>query len=203
MTTDDRSLERAARAWLEEGPTRAPDRAVDAAFLQVETTSQAPDITAWRLPKVNRTIRFAIVAAVAVIAIAGGAYVLKLPAGQAGAPTAGPAATGPATVEGVWEVTFAHDEMRATGLTDSSEDNPANYGHFNLDLHGGFFQLTQLDGPKATDSGQYRVSGGMLTFTYVSREPIDMPFTVTATTLTIGRGGPVYLHVKPWTRVGP
>jgi len=31
--TDDRSLERAARSWLESGPTEAPDHAVDAALV--------------------------------------------------------------------------------------------------------------------------------------------------------------------------
>ena len=30
--TDDRSLERAARSWIEDGPTRAPDRVVEAAL---------------------------------------------------------------------------------------------------------------------------------------------------------------------------
>ena len=32
--TDDRSLERAARSWLESGPTQAPERAVEAASLR-------------------------------------------------------------------------------------------------------------------------------------------------------------------------
>ena len=41
--TDDRSLERAARSWLEEGPTRAPDRPVDAALARIQTTRQERD----------------------------------------------------------------------------------------------------------------------------------------------------------------
>ena len=41
--TDDRSLERAARSWLEVGPTQAPDRAVEAALLRIETTPQERD----------------------------------------------------------------------------------------------------------------------------------------------------------------
>ena len=46
---DDRSLERAARSWLEAGPTQAPDRAVEAALLQIETTSQERDLRIpWR-----------------------------------------------------------------------------------------------------------------------------------------------------------
>ena len=38
--TDDRWLERAARSWLETGPTEAPERAVEAALLRIETTTQ-------------------------------------------------------------------------------------------------------------------------------------------------------------------
>ena len=34
--TDDRTLERAARSWLEEGPNRAPDRPVEAALSRIE-----------------------------------------------------------------------------------------------------------------------------------------------------------------------
>ena len=39
--TDDRSLERAARSWLEAGPTQAPDRAVEAALLPINTTRRS------------------------------------------------------------------------------------------------------------------------------------------------------------------
>ena len=42
--TDDRSLERAARTWLETGPTRAPDSAVERALLTIETTPQVRDL---------------------------------------------------------------------------------------------------------------------------------------------------------------
>src|SRR5262249_45014914 len=38
--TDDRSIDRAARSWLEAGPTQAPDPAVDAALLRIQTTNQ-------------------------------------------------------------------------------------------------------------------------------------------------------------------
>jgi hypothetical protein len=41
--TDDRSLERAARSWLEEGPARAPERTVQAALERIERTSQERD----------------------------------------------------------------------------------------------------------------------------------------------------------------
>ena len=52
--TDDRSLERAARSWLESGPTEAPDRAVDAALLRIQTTRQdRVTPVPWRLPKMD------------------------------------------------------------------------------------------------------------------------------------------------------
>jgi hypothetical protein len=47
--SDDRLLERNARAWLERGPTDAPDRVVEAALLAIETTNQERDLRIpWR-----------------------------------------------------------------------------------------------------------------------------------------------------------
>jgi len=45
--TDDRSLERVARTWLEIGPTQAPDRPVEAALALIEHTAQE---RAWPRP---------------------------------------------------------------------------------------------------------------------------------------------------------
>jgi hypothetical protein len=45
--TDDRSLERAARTWLEIGPTQAPDRPVETALALIEHTAQE---RAWPRP---------------------------------------------------------------------------------------------------------------------------------------------------------
>ena len=66
--TDDRSLERAARSWLEEGPTRAPDRPVDAALARIQTITQERDL---RIPWRPRTMmdRLAVAAVSAVLAI--------------------------------------------------------------------------------------------------------------------------------------
>ena len=61
--TDDRSLERAARSWLEEGPTQAPEQPVDAALARIQTTSQERDLRIpWRLRTMNPMARLAIVA---------------------------------------------------------------------------------------------------------------------------------------------
>lgn len=69
--TDDRSLERAARTWLEAGPTQAPDRAVDAALLRIDATTQERDLRVpWRLPS-TITNRLALVVAAIVVLVAG------------------------------------------------------------------------------------------------------------------------------------
>ena len=72
--TDDRSIERAARSWLETGPTEAPDRAVEAALLRIETTRQERDLRVpWRLPTMTTPARVAAAAVIGVLLI-GGAY---------------------------------------------------------------------------------------------------------------------------------
>ena len=75
---DDRSLERAARAWIEEGPTVAPDRAVEATLAQIETTKQdRRQVIRWRLHGIGQTTRFLALAAVVVSAAVGGAILLS------------------------------------------------------------------------------------------------------------------------------
>ena len=88
--TDDRSLERAARSWLESGPTEAPDRAVEAALLRIQTTRQDRVIPVlWRLPTMNAFGRlFAGLATVALVAVVG--LVALRPGGGPGAPVASP-----------------------------------------------------------------------------------------------------------------
>ena len=70
--TDDRSFERAARSWLEIGPTQAPERAIDAAFLEIASTPQERD---WhvprRLPHMSQTIRLLAGAAIIAVALVG------------------------------------------------------------------------------------------------------------------------------------
>ena len=75
--TDDRSLERAARSWLENGPTEAPDRAVEAALLRIETTPQERDLRIpWRLPKMTTPARVAAAAVIGVLAVGGAFFML-------------------------------------------------------------------------------------------------------------------------------
>jgi hypothetical protein len=91
--TDDRSLERAARSWLEAGPTEAPDRAVEAALLRIQTTSQERDLRIpWRLTKMTTPARVATAAVIGVLVVGGALFMLGRP-GQSGVGGPGPTAT--------------------------------------------------------------------------------------------------------------
>ena len=102
--TDDRSLERAARSWLDEGPTRAPDRPVEAALARIQTIRQERDLRVpWRLPSMNGASRLlagaasiAVVLVIGVIAISPG-----LVPGIGGPPTPTPAPTPSPAMSGV------------------------------------------------------------------------------------------------------
>lgn len=75
--SDDRSVERSIRSWLEEGPTMAPDRPVEAALSRIEQTAQEwGPLAPWRLPTMHPLMRFASAAVIAAIAVAGALYVL-------------------------------------------------------------------------------------------------------------------------------
>ena len=75
--TDDRSLERAARSWIEAGPTQAPDRAVEAALLRIQTTPQERDLRIpWRLPKMTTPARVAAAAVIGVLLVGGAFFTL-------------------------------------------------------------------------------------------------------------------------------
>jgi hypothetical protein len=85
---DDRSLERAARSWIEAGPTQAPDRPIDAALRRIQTTPQERDLRIpWRFPPMNPAARLAGAALVAVVAI-GAVYIAFRPASGFGGPNA-------------------------------------------------------------------------------------------------------------------
>jgi hypothetical protein len=101
--TDDRSLERAARSFIEPGPTQAPDRPVEAALLRIQTTNQERDWhVPWRTRPMNQTTRLLAGAAAIAVVLLGGVLLLR-PGGSTGpaaqppssAPSASPAATGP------------------------------------------------------------------------------------------------------------
>jgi hypothetical protein len=76
--TDDRSLERAARSFIEPGPTRAPEAAVERALDVIQTTRQERDLRILRrFSTMTMTARVAAAAVVGVIAIGGAAFLLR------------------------------------------------------------------------------------------------------------------------------
>ena len=80
--TDDRSLERAARSFIEPGPTRAPEAAVAAALVAVQTTRQERDLRVpWRTSAMPIPARLAAAAIALAIVVVGGAVLLR-PTGQ-------------------------------------------------------------------------------------------------------------------------
>jgi hypothetical protein len=100
--TDDRSLERAARSWLEAGPTQAPDRAMEAALLRIQTTPQERDLRIpWRLPKMTTPARVAAAAVIGVLAIGGALFVFRPGGSSVGGPGPTPRSTSSPTMSPV------------------------------------------------------------------------------------------------------
>jgi hypothetical protein len=78
--TDDRSLERAARSWLEVGPSAAPEAAVEAALARIQTTPQERDLYfPWRTTRLNQMVRASIGIAAVIVVLLGAATLLKSP----------------------------------------------------------------------------------------------------------------------------
>jgi hypothetical protein len=77
---DEQRFDRTARTWLEDGPTRAPDRAVATALARITTTTQERDLRVpWRFPKMPMLLRAA-AAAIVIAVVAGGAlFLLRSP----------------------------------------------------------------------------------------------------------------------------
>ncbi len=85
--TDDRSLERAARSWIEAGPTHAPDRAVERALLRIATTPQERSLRApWRNLFMTNPARVAAAAVVGVLVVGGAVSVISRPGTVPGGP---------------------------------------------------------------------------------------------------------------------
>jgi hypothetical protein len=74
--SEDQRFERGARTWLEDGPTRAPERAVSEALATIESTPQDRSLRVpWRLPVMSLPVRLAAVALLVALA-AGGTYLV-------------------------------------------------------------------------------------------------------------------------------
>jgi hypothetical protein len=89
--TDEIRFEDLTRSWLDEGPLRAPGRAVEAALLDIDATPQERDLRVpWRFPPMTQTWRAVIAAAVAVAALGAAIYLLVPSRGGPGGVAASP-----------------------------------------------------------------------------------------------------------------
>ncbi len=72
---DERSFERTARSWLKLGANQAPDRAVRAVLLAIETTPQERDLRIpWRSPDMTTPLRIGIAAVIGLLLLGAGIY---------------------------------------------------------------------------------------------------------------------------------
>lgn len=93
--SDDRRFEREARAWLELGPTDAPDRVIEAALLDIDQTSQERDFRVpWRLPIMSMSSRIAAVVLIAVVGAGAAFAFLRTSPASVGAATPSPSSVG-------------------------------------------------------------------------------------------------------------
>ena len=153
--TDDRSLERAARSWLETGPTHAPVRAVEAALLRIETTPQERVLRIpWRFTTMPMPARVAMAAVIGVLLVGGAFYVLGRPGQPAvggpgptpsstptasPAPSASTAALRPAP-DGTWGDWQAQLETPLTGV-----DGVGGHIQLSIDWQSGISSWIQTE----------------------------------------------------------
>ncbi|HEY8636985.1 MAG TPA: hypothetical protein VIL81_06940 [Candidatus Limnocylindrales bacterium] len=195
---DDRSLERAARSWLEAGPTKAPDRAVDAALLRIETTPQERDLRIpWRLPKMTTPARVATAAVIGVLAVGGAFFVYNRPQPAVGGPAASPGRTaGQTQVDGAWQSCPTEQDIKAAG-GDPAEAS-GNAGCTTLTLRDSVFRETGASA-STTVPGNYVVKGTSITINRSNGEVFDFTWSVVGDTLTLTKsptaGG---ISPAPW-----
>jgi Tol biopolymer transport system component len=105
--SDEHRFERDARAWLELGPTDAPDRVVEAALLEIDQTSQERVLLIpWRLPTMTPRLGLAATALVAVVGL--GLIYLNLPGrADVGAPSPTPTLTSPTSTPGTTTLDYS------------------------------------------------------------------------------------------------
>ena len=103
--TDERSLERAARSWIEVGPTAAPPHVVDAVLDLIAHTPQERDWFPWRFPRMPLSARVVALVAIGALILAG-AFALLGPGGTSTplpspAPSTNPSSAAVASASGL------------------------------------------------------------------------------------------------------
>jgi hypothetical protein len=189
---DDRRLERAARSWIEAGPTQAPERAVEAALRRIETTHQDRDLRVpWRTP--SMPFRIAAAAAIAV-ALVGGALTLGPLLNETG-PGVLPSSAPPATLDQLNGPILAKPLVVPEALLVAAERTCRN----DPDFPGGTLVLTDARG------------GGILVLYFLAdeRDFVFCPVTVPSGSPQLEDGsldveccapGDVALHGLDWVR---
>jgi hypothetical protein len=150
--SDDRLFDRTARAWLELGPTKAPDHTVESALLTIESTAQERDVRIpWRLPKMNPAMRLVVFAAVAVLATGGALYLSQPPVSSVGTspppasssrPSTPVATSAPsASLTSIPDGVYAGPTLQATGIVAAINADAALSGAQKKDLIDNAFAI--------------------------------------------------------------
>ena len=193
---DDRSLERAARSWLEEGPSRAPDGPVEAALARIQSTRQERDLVPWRLPTVNAFTKLAAgLAAAAVVLVAGYALLPRV-----GGPGAAPPTPSPTAVPGASPAPTVSDA--ACRLIKTTEAATAgDFPDVGTIAHpsgtGTVTSCSYTENMNPIMTTEYTSSGGKAAFDLVKQRPgvqtvadigTDAVFDPTTATLYVSKG---------------
>ena len=126
---DEQRFDRSVRSWLDDGPSRAPVRTVEAAISQITTTPQERDLRVpWRTPPMTFPVRIAALAVVVALLAAGAAIIVS------GARTTSPPQTPPPAIgesptpapatENVGDALAAYAQARNT-ICDEAESEAA------------------------------------------------------------------------------
>ena len=95
--TNDRQIERLLDSWFTDGPTVAPDRAIDGVAARITRQAQRPAwrLQPWRFPTVNTPLKLVLIGAALVMAVAAGSILIAGGRGQGAvvAPTPTPTPT--------------------------------------------------------------------------------------------------------------
>ena len=158
MTGSERDFDRIARAWLEQGPNEAPERAVAAVLQAIETTPQVRRPFRWPTWRSPTMLRFSLLAVLGgallvtfgALALTGGSRPAPTPAPVSPAPSSSPTASDagsapvPDAVKGGWVAASRGTAIEAPTVTTivlggSAVDRWAP--EFSIDLPGRTRQL--------------------------------------------------------------
>lgn len=195
--SDDRMFERSARAWLELGPTDAPDRVVQGALLEIESTRQEREFRLpWRLPTMNPLIRpMTGVAAIAVALVVGGMLIgPRLGSGfgpqptPTAVPSSSPAPTPGPTADAAACQLLTSEEVRSTtynpGLWGGGTTIPSGIGTttrclYTFDSGDIFLEVTYTKSGGASAFAAAKATAGVQPVRGVGSEAVFDPKTET------------------------